>query len=499
LLQFLQPLWLWAAAGIIIPVLIHLWKVNEGKLLKVGSLSLLTASTGKSARTIQLNQLLLLLLRCLLILLIAFFLAWPQWLQSGGSNEEKGWILINQKNGNNAYDQYRTLIDSLEAAGFRFKSWDTSLSTIKKDVALNAVLDNGNRNNVSLWDMISVLNNKLPDTLPVYIFSPASLSQLYGSRPYTHLPVSIFEYDEKLPASTAILHAHLVNDDSVMLSIGTSTSNGNTIEKSIRGIETPSDGPLRLFRRDNSLYAAIGDSGLVEVDQQVYTITIVSEKGLYDAKALSAAFNAIVRYSGYRFQIQLKQPSDKIIDQQDWVFWLSEEPIPKDIKADHLFVYADGKHKKSPSAIIVDNENLASHPLPLFQRIEYIDQGDRKANAIWKDAFGEPILSVDTDKPTKYTFYSRFNAEWNGLVWDPVFPSLIFDLVVGKKYKSFPVSADQREINAAQLMPRKTTALAVQDRSARALSLSPYCWWLLLLVFIVERILSTVKKGKQID
>lgn len=460
---------------------------------------MLNASTEKSARTIQLNQLLLLLLRCLLIILIAFFLAGPQWLQSGGRSEERGWILINKKNADNAYDQYSKLIDSLEAAGFRFKSWDTSLLTINKDAAQAAVIDDGNRNHLSLWDMIRVMNMKLPDTLPVYIFSPAALRQLYGKRPSTHLHISIFEYDEKLPASTAVQHAHLVNEDSVMLSIGTSSPKGNSIEKRIVGIETPPDGSLRLFRRDNSLFVAIDDSGPVEVDQQDYTITIVSEKGLYDANALYAAFNAIAQYSGYRFTIQLKQPSDKITGQQDWIFWLSEEPIPQDVKADHLFVYADGKPGHTSSSIIVDNENLASHSLPLFQRVAYVDQGDRKTNAIWKDAFGVPILIVDSNAQRRFTFYSRFNAEWNGLVWDPVFPSLIFDLVVGKKYKPFPAGADQRKVNLAQLMPRKTTVLSVLDGSASALSLSSYCWWILLLVFIMERILSTANKGKQID
>jgi hypothetical protein len=499
LLQFLHPLWFWAAAGMIIPLLIHLWKVKEGKILKVGSLSLLTASTEKSARTIQLNQLLLLLLRCLIILLIAFFLAGPQWLQSGGGNMEKGWILVNKRNGGNAYDQYKNLIDSLDSAGFKFKSWDTSLSTIKKDEALTAQLDNDNRYNVSLWDMISVLNHKLPGTLPVYIFSPAELSQLYGKRPYTHLPVSIFEYDEKLPASTALQHAHLVNDDSVMLSIGTSTSKGNTIEKSVRGIEAAAGGDFRLFRKENLLFAEIGDGGPVEVDKQVYNITIISGTGLYDASALSAALNAIMRYSGYRFKIEMKTPLDKITDRQDWIFWLSEEPAPTAINADNIFIYADGKLQKSSSAIIVNNGNLAGQSLPLFQRIEYSNEGDNKANAIWKDATGEPILIEDVDEPGRYKFYSRFNAEWNGLIWDPVFPSLIFDLVIGKKFRSFPNSADQRKVSSAQLNPRNSTASPLQYSLAPSMSLVPYCWWLLLLIFIVERVLSTVKKNKQID
>jgi hypothetical protein len=499
LLQFLQPIWLWATAGIILPVLIHLWKVKEGKLLKVGSLSLLTASAEKSARTIQLNQLLLLLLRCLLIILFAFILAGPQWLQSAGRSQEKGWILINNINGRDASDQYRKLIDSLEAAGCKFKSWDTSLSTINKEEALTSGIEKLNYNNISIWDMIGVLNSKLPDTLPVYIFSPTALSQFYGKRPYTHLPVSIFEYDAKLPASIALQHAHLIKEDSVMLSIGTSTSKANTIENSIRGIETPTDGALRFFRKDNSLFAEIADSGPVEVDQQIYTITIVSEKGLYDASALSAAFDAIIQYSGYRFEIQMKQPSDKINDKQDWIFWLSEEPVPAALNADQLFIYANGKYKKSSSAIIIGNENLAGHTLPLFKQIEFVDQGEQRVNAVWKDAFGEPILIVNGGLPTRYTFYSRFNAEWNGLIWDPVFPSLIFDLVVGKRYTPFPMLSDQRKINIAQIMPGKATESYLREGYSRSLSLSIYCWWILLLLFVIERILSTTKKKKQVD
>jgi len=68
-----------AAAGIIIPGIIHFWNRKQSKILKIGSISLLTQSYKQQAKSLQLQQRLLLLLRCLLILLIALLLSHPVW------------------------------------------------------------------------------------------------------------------------------------------------------------------------------------------------------------------------------------------------------------------------------------------------------------------------------------------------------------------------------------------------------------------------------------
>ena len=66
MLQLLNPIWLFAIGGIVIPLIIHLWNIKKGKTLKVGSISLLGESSRQSAKSLKLIDLLLLFLRCLL-------------------------------------------------------------------------------------------------------------------------------------------------------------------------------------------------------------------------------------------------------------------------------------------------------------------------------------------------------------------------------------------------------------------------------------------------
>ena len=90
MLQFIQSIWLWAAAAIIIPVIIHLWNVKQGKTLKVGSIALFTESAELHASSVKLSQLLLLLLRCLILMVLAMLLAKPFYVRRLIAQKEKG-------------------------------------------------------------------------------------------------------------------------------------------------------------------------------------------------------------------------------------------------------------------------------------------------------------------------------------------------------------------------------------------------------------------------
>ncbi len=498
MLQFLQPLWLWAATGIIIPVLIHLWKVKEGKVLTVGSVILLNAATEKSARSIQLNQLLLLLLRCLLIILFAMFLAGPRWVQKS-SSIGKGWILISQNNGKAAYNQYSNLIDSLFNSGYIFKSWDTSLVSLKKEEVINSAKSEHLNHTISPWNMIDILNNKSPEGLPVFLFASLTKNQFAGKRPATNLSLQIFEFDDQSPAVSAVQHAHIINTDSVMITLGRSTSAINTIENKILAIDGVNADSVLFIRKNNLLYAHSGLTSTIKIDDETYAITIVAERGSYDAEAISAALKAIAQYSQYHFAIDIKTPSDNISATQKWIFWLSEKPVPTNISAEKYFIYAAGKPLQTSSVIITGKPFFSNRPLPLYQKIDIADPVVNAELVIWKDGFGKPLLVKHIDTAERYFFYSRFNAAWNGLVWDPVFPSILFDLLIGEQYHSFPAQFDQRKISNVQTAPAKITGSKKMEINRDALSLASFNWWIILLLFVVERLLSTTEKIKRID
>ncbi|MAZ28902.1 MAG: hypothetical protein CL868_17710 [Cytophagaceae bacterium] len=74
---FANTMYLWALLGLAVPVAIHLWSKNEGKTIKVGSISLLKESETTQNNTLHLNEWILLLLRMLAVALLVFILAGP--------------------------------------------------------------------------------------------------------------------------------------------------------------------------------------------------------------------------------------------------------------------------------------------------------------------------------------------------------------------------------------------------------------------------------------
>ena len=78
-MQLLYPIGLLALAGLIIPVIIHLWSVKTGKTLKIGSINLLGESANATSKSLKITDWLLFVLRCLLLIIIGLMLAQPLW------------------------------------------------------------------------------------------------------------------------------------------------------------------------------------------------------------------------------------------------------------------------------------------------------------------------------------------------------------------------------------------------------------------------------------
>ena len=117
MLQFIHPAWLWLASAIIIPVLIHLWNIREGKTLKIGSVLLLRQSARQHARSFRIREWLLLALRCLLVLLLSLILAEPSWLAQPKTARQNGWVVVERQYKKELYKAFGRQIDSLAGAG----------------------------------------------------------------------------------------------------------------------------------------------------------------------------------------------------------------------------------------------------------------------------------------------------------------------------------------------------------------------------------------------
>ncbi len=89
-MEFLNPLMLWSALAVSIPIVLHFWHQKKGKLLNWAATQWLTEKDLQPSKGVRLDNVLLLITRCLLILIIAFLLADPllHWLNGNAGSQK---------------------------------------------------------------------------------------------------------------------------------------------------------------------------------------------------------------------------------------------------------------------------------------------------------------------------------------------------------------------------------------------------------------------------
>lgn len=106
-MNFANPSWLWALAGLAVPLGIHLLSRKEGKVIRVGSIRHVEESNTSQFKSIRLNEVVLLLLRSIMVTLLVFFLSGAQCTNPSKDGGEK-WLMIEE-----GID-----VDSLRSSGY---------------------------------------------------------------------------------------------------------------------------------------------------------------------------------------------------------------------------------------------------------------------------------------------------------------------------------------------------------------------------------------------
>jgi Aerotolerance regulator N-terminal len=164
-MQFTHPIFLWALAGLSVPIAIHLLSRKEGMVIKMGSLRHLQETSTQQFKGIKLNEIVLLVLRCLLILLFVFLLSGLHW----KNESNKRWVIVEK--GAEQNTNAAKFIDSLKAQGFEMhwlqKNFPSEETIVEKA-------------NVNYWQLMEELEKlKLERAV---VFSQSRLENFKGSR-----------------------------------------------------------------------------------------------------------------------------------------------------------------------------------------------------------------------------------------------------------------------------------------------------------------------------
>jgi hypothetical protein len=452
--QFLYPIGLLALAGLIVPLIIHLWNVKQGKTIKIGSIALLGESSRASSKSFKLNDWLLLVLRCLLLVLLAFILAQPYLKKIISGNNKAGWILVEKAIFPQVFKAHSKTIDSLIKKGYEIHDFNVGFAQLTvKDTTANKT----KANTLSYTSLLSESNHLIPAGATVYLFANHRLNR-FGNE----LPTVNYKLNWILLTQTDTLSSWIAG----------------YAGKKYEAKSNPS----------STTYQALNS-----VDAAPINIAIHEASGITDGKYLIAALKAIGSFTNRK--IIINPPVEKV----DIGFWLSDDAVAANFKSSivpngALFQYEKGKLIAEPSFINIDGRHVK-----LSKRITAINP----AKKIWTDGFGNAILAKENGNNLNiFHFYSRFNPQWNELVWDGLFVKALMPIIIRDKnstdfgFEDNP--ADQRSLAAQQKEVVEINKTEAFTKTTQNESPGIIFWIAALLIFITERILSFRKKPEYV-
>jgi hypothetical protein len=427
--HLLEPIWLAAMAAISVPVAVHLWNDRSGKVLRIGSVALLSGASKRLAWTWRITEWWLLLLRCLLLVVLAFLLAGLYWTRL--APEGKGWVLVEGDGGS-----FAPVIDSLVKAGYE-----------------RHALGGGGNN----WAGFREADSMALPGRSFYIFSTGLAGRFWGARPSTEREVHWDVYAPRDSVVRWVQRAWLLSADSILVLVGNSRATETVWQRRVVPVRPGRYGELSVSPGG----IAIDSQAAVRVDTAAIRVRIVAD-GSYrtDGKYLEAAVKALRVVTRRKI----------VMGDGGWLFWLSARPVGGNGYT-RLWCYAQG------AAIAVDTR---MEGVRLMKEIAVLPAGE----PVWRDGFGRGVLQREG---RVFRFYSRLDPNWGDLVWSGRLPDLLEGLMFGDEEAG---ALDRRVLDVAQIRPVKgTTSMGVRRMAGvERVDLRPALWVLALSIFLLERI-----------
>lgn len=258
-MNFLQPIWLAAMAGVMVPVIVHFWNDRRGKVLRIGSIALLEGASQRMSWSRRISQWWLLVVRCLLVVVLALLMAGPYW--SGAGVVSKGWVLVDS----GAVGMYGKRIDSLVKAGWTRRELRSA----------------------DYWEAFRGEDRQAPGGVDFWVFSSGLINHFIGLRPFSDRVVHWEVYAPKDSVAEWVEKTWAVSEDSARVMRGTAKLTGSVFS-----------------------YETVARTAGVDTT----TLDIGVDGGRRDAHYLVAALKTVQEFTHRRMRVRMTGASDAIWD-----------------------------------------------------------------------------------------------------------------------------------------------------------------------------------------
>ena len=292
-MTFLNPTYLWALLGLVLPIAIHLWSRKKVRVIKVGSTKFLESFAPKQTSSVKLNELWLLILRMLSITLLAFLMAQPQ-LKRKGQHTAITYLIEPTLLTDSRFE---SLIDSLPKSSIRllksgFPEFERDdMDEIKEEIP-------------RYWQLAREMENIATDS--IVVFTTALQSGIKGMRPEIKANVQWVALAAKESAE-GVIEACL-NEEEVTLLKVTGNTQGLSFEKEIVPITSER---LGINETKDSVFIKIdqGHTSLFLSKNDPLKVQIQYEDSLMDQmRFVASAYRAIGKFLHKKVQVE----SDRI-------------------------------------------------------------------------------------------------------------------------------------------------------------------------------------------
>ncbi len=463
MVELLSPLALTGLFSLAVPLAIHLLSRHYAQVIKVGSIKFLKAAEPVTFRRFALSEWWLLVLRLLLLTLATLALARPVLRARLESRSAPGWVLVSPDLWQRATDpHFYHCIDSLRAVGYEPHLLLPTFPALPPDSVATEPVD--------AWSMLEELDHLLPQDTRLVVLTGEQVALLHGKRPTLSREVVwlTFPHTEK---KTWVHHAKHVGKDSVWVVLGESHRDYTRFQTKLI----------------SSLAAAQQRYSIPPLAPPQRLAVFFDDSTQHDAEYLRYALQTIQQQFFLDFQLTMRPIRDTaaLRSLPDMLFWLSAHPVSTSLISTR-FILRYGGSRASPiqSVIVLPSGEL----LQLRQRTF----SSQYRHAIWTDGFGEPILEqCRTADGNEYIFYSRFSPEWNQLVFSPIFPEWIAQLVLHELYQQ--TVPDLRRTTDLQRLPHHAPTAPPSASASATAAQTPLAlplWIFVAILFIIERALA---------
>lgn len=289
-MSFVNTIWLWGLAALLIPIGIHLLSRKQGKLIRFGSIRHLDETSTQQFRTIRLNEVALLLLRCLFVVFLVLMLAG---LQFNTLRKKNKLMFIERGLENNS--QYAELIDSMKSIGFEVRN-------LEHDVLTNNPAIRNKK--ADYWSHLQQLNPEDEIVVLSYGYAEGFKGKRIG------LPQGVRWLSAEPDPTEYYLNAIEFSVDSAMVR---------------RGISRPD----KTSFRNATVAKRMLDSAVIESPDTVTVAVIFDTNYQYDKNILLAALEAIKTTAFTSLSVQQIHLGEYSSDPHDWIIWLADEKPPE--------------------------------------------------------------------------------------------------------------------------------------------------------------------------